>query len=71
MCDRTIYDFEHFVDRKMYHFLVILKFLNGSSLYSILDKLNLFSVRLAHFEVFICRVSIHCLISDWFNIQYW
>ena len=46
---------------KMYPFL-ILKFLNGSSLDSILDKLNPFSVRLAHFEVFICKISIYCLI---------
>ena len=46
----------------MYPFLVILKFLQGSSLDSILDKLNLFSVHLAHFEVFICKISIHCLI---------
>ena len=58
------YDFEHLVDRKMYPFLVILKFLNGSSLDSILEKLNLFSVRLVHFEVFICKISIHCLNSD-------
>ena len=60
----------------MYPFLVILKFLNGSSLDNILDKLNLFSVHLAHFEVFICKISIHCLIhfmvlnySDWFSLN--
>ena len=57
--------------------LSFLNFLNGSSLDSILDKLNLFSVHLAHFEVFICKISVHCLIyfmvlnySDWFNIKY-
>ena len=45
---------------KMYNFLVILKFLNGSSLDSILDKVNLFSFLLAHYEAFICKISTHC-----------
>ena len=60
----------------MYSFLVIHKFLTGSSVDGILDKLNLFSVHLAHFEVFICKISIHCLIyfmflnySDWFSLN--
>ena len=44
VCDRTIYHFEHLVDRKINAFLIILKFLNGSSVDNILDNLNLFSV---------------------------
>ena len=38
----------------------------------------MFSVHLAHSEVFICKISVYCLLfvmalnySDWFNINYW